>query len=254
MPVAGKECPEGNNLELENEEDLPRTPQQHQTDSVQQETNKDRKQPSPGQDAVITSVETITAPIDRTKHTSDKARMFPKRNPVCVDCWESRQWCNSSALCSNCSASEKKCVYKKCKFGAKCRNSHCVFMHPDQWSEQDKTWAVEEGSLRAKMPANARPRDPRERYVDGASTKKRRRSGDALDEDLIRKSVCKHCFHARQLCDFNGRCFPCREANIKCVRIHCKLGLSCRSKRCPCVHPGQYDLTDTTWNVDHGNL
>jgi hypothetical protein len=207
------------------------------------------------------SVEAQNAPVCRTS-----------RKPVCTHCRDDNLWCDSQALCRHCSQTGDRCVYKLCRAGANCAVSRCVYIHPDQWNEQDPTWLVESGSLRPKLPdprkRSYRPGgfpenliDTRQRDAQGGGVRKRVRSppgrdgyGDALEDGFIRKSICVHCFHTSSYCDFNGRCMTCKGLNVKCVRIHCKHGLSCRARKCPCVHPGQYDLRDTTWNVEHGDF
>lgn len=175
------------------------------------------------------------------------------RKPVCDHCWDDNLRCDSRALCGNCSSSGHKCVYMHCRFGAQCGRARCPYIHPGQWNEHDPAWTVEQGSLRPKPndPPKRMSRDHPEvridpRLVGRGSARKRARSpsgrdghGDALEDGFIRKSICVHCYYTSSLCDFNGRCATCTGKNIKCVRILCKQGLSCRAPRCPCVHPGQ---------------
>ena len=69
-----------------------------------------------------------------------------------------------------------------------------------------------------------------------------------------RKAICVHCWEGRTLCDFNGQCATCRNDKVKCVRRSCDDGLSCRNRRCPCLHPGQWDESDASFVVEPGRM
>lgn len=239
------------------------TPRSNSHAPLEEVAVEDQKVAPPRQDTVMRSVEAPSAPASHIASRDRESQMLANRTPVCKHCWDNRHWCDSLEACSNCKISGAKCIYMRCKSGGRCKVPRCLHIHPDQYGDQNSTRLVDEGSLQYKDPRRQPTRrafedslDPRGRRA-GESTKKRARSPEPSDmyEDFsTRKSVCQHCFDARILCDFNGCCKPCRHAGLKCVRIHCKQGLACRSRKCPCVHPGQYDLYDTTWNVEHGDL
>lgn len=249
------------------ERDLRTTPQSTLRNGRQTEASEDQKTAPTRQDTVMASVEAPQLSSHQFGPRHRDSLVLTDRKPVCTHCWDKRQWCDSLSLCGNCKASGARCTYMQCRSGAVCRAPRCVYIHTNQWSDQDPNWQVEEGSLRYKYPLDPRQRmarrsledklDSRDWRAGGRIANKRPRSPsepDALEDGFIRKSVCTRCYDSSTLCDFNGRCNPCRDAGMKCVRIHCKQGLACRARKCPCVHPGQYDLMDTTWNVEHGQL
>ena len=75
-----------------------------------------------------------------------------------------------------------------------------------------------------------------------------------LNERFGRKSVCVRCWETDSRCDVWGQCGPCRIHKVKCVHKMCSSGLSCRSTRCPYMHPGQWDENDTNFIVEEGPL
>ena len=77
---------------------------------------------------------------------------------------------------------------------------------------------------------------------------------DTEDGRRRRKPVCEHCWATSSWCDFYSQCESCRMAGVRCVRKLCELGLSCRSPRCPGMHPGQWDENDEDWIVEPGVL
>ncbi|KAK5108187.1 hypothetical protein LTR62_008718 [Meristemomyces frigidus] len=79
----------------------------------------------------------------------DPKSMGPTRKAVCVQCWESREYCNSNAQCRRCKDARKRCVYRICD-SIRCRDSHCPRLHPGQWDEDDERRIVDKGRMLPK--------------------------------------------------------------------------------------------------------
>ncbi len=109
--------------------------------------------------------------------------------------------------------------------------------------------ATEEGDNADQQP------DCKQDFSQSGSPSKRARtvipSGPSRTH---RKSVCVHCWLTSGLCNGSGQCRTCRQAGTRCVRKLCRDGERCFSQRCPCLHPGEWDVNDTSCTVEAGDL
>lgn len=81
-------------------------------------------------------------------------------------------------------------------------------------------------------PRSRSPRRHHQRGYHGSHTAHRR------------KAVCTHCWLTHSFCDRYPTCGTCVRDGVRCVRKLCEAGEECRSWRCPCLHPGEWDERD----------
>lgn len=100
---------------------------------------------------------------------------------------------------------------------------------------------------RSRSPSNSRS-------VDTPDPKHQQDFKKPRRTDNRRKPICVNCWETSSWCDFDGQCGSCKIYGIKCVRKLCSEGERCFNQRCPCLHPGEWDETNSDWVVETGTL
>ena len=132
-------------------------------------------------------------------------------------------------------------------------------------SGSEKLASEQEGLMSPTELRSSKPNDPRcnspanSTFEQGNGDKKRPFSsiadGDSAQQPAVdRKSVCVYCWEWRKKCDSEAQCKNCQATGVRCVRKLCEEGDRCKGRRCPCLHPGEWDQQDPEWIVEGGFL
>lgn len=109
------------------------------------------------------------------------------------------------------------------------------------------------------VPGFPRPSGPAvDRNSNSEDLSKKRKLAKAFGDDekrgWDRKPVCSRCWAKGEKCDYGPQCKSCIKASQRCVHRLCSRGSKCGDRRCPGLHPEQYDKSNLAWHAEEGDL
>lgn len=74
--------------------------------------------------------------------------VMPRRHPVCVRCWLTRDECDLGPQCQSCISAGEQCVRKMCdRWEGPCQAPRCPRMHRGEFDEEQELWIWERGPM-----------------------------------------------------------------------------------------------------------